>query len=60
MFWSGVKIGMIAIVVLLRPILLVPLVGCTVCTVVAVGAVQPGAVVLRIVTTSLLAPAASI
>ena len=60
MFGSGVKTGMVAIVVLLRPILLVPLMSCTLCTVVAVGTVQPGTVVLRTVTTSLLSSATSI
>ena len=59
MFGSGAKIGMIAIVALLRPILQVQLVGRTVCTVVAVGTFQPGSVVLRAVTTALLASAAS-
>ena len=54
MFGSGVKIGMIAIVVLLRQILLVSLVGRTVCAVVAVGSIRPGAVVHRIVDSSLL------
>lgn len=54
MFGSGVKTGMVAIVVLLRPILLVPLVGRTVCSVVAVGTIQPGTVGLRAVTILLL------
>ena len=60
MFWSGVKIGMVSIVVLLKPILLVPLVGRTVWTVVAIGAVRPGAVVLRAVTSTLLTTAPTV
>lgn len=55
MFGSGVKTGMVAIVALLRPILLVPLVGRSVWAVVAVGSIQPVSVVLRTVTTALLA-----
>ena len=60
MFWSGAKTGMAAIVALLRPTLLVQLVGRTVCTVVAVGAFRPGNVVLRAVTSTLLSAATSI
>lgn len=55
MFGSGVKTGMVAIVALLRPILLVPLVGRSVWAMVAVGSIQPVSVVLRTVTTALLA-----
>lgn len=55
MFGSGVKTGMTATVALLRPILLVPLVGRAVCTVVAVGTILPGSVDLRFVTATLLA-----
>lgn len=60
MFGSGAKIGMIAIVALLRPILQVQLVGRAVCTVVAVGTIQPGTVVLRTVATALLTAAATV
>ena len=60
MFGSGAKTGLIAIVALLRPILLVPLVGRTVCAVVAVGSFQPGTVVLRPVATALLSSATAI
>ena len=60
MFMSGAKIGMVAIVALLRPILLVQSVGRAVCSVAAVGAVRPGSVVLRTVTTALQTAATSI
>ena len=60
MFGSGAKIGMIAIVALLRPILQVQLVGRTVCAVVAVGSIQPGSVVLRAVKTALLTTATTV
>ena len=60
MFGSGVKTGMIAIVVLLRPTILVQLVGRTVCTVVAVVAFRPGNVVLRAVKTTLLTTATTV
>ncbi len=60
MFGSGAKTGMTAIVALLRPILQVQLVGRAVCSVVAVGTFQPGTVVLRTVTASLLTTATAI
>lgn len=59
MFGNGVKIGMVAIVVLLRPILLVQSVGRAVCTMAAVGLVRPGTVDLRTVASALQAPVAS-
>ena len=60
MFMRCAKTGLVAIVVLLRPTLLVQLVGRTVCTVVAVGAFRPGTVVLRAVKTTLLTTATTI
>ena len=60
MFGNGAKTGMVAIVALLRSILQVQLVGRTVWSVVAVGAILPGTVVLRTVTSSLLAAAPAI
>ena len=60
MFVSGVKTGLVAIVALLRPTLLVPLVGRTVWTVVPVGAILPGAVVLRTVAATLLTTATAV
>ena len=60
MFGNGAKTGMVAIVALLRLTLQVLLVGRAVCSVVAVGAIRPGAVVLRPVAATLLATAATI
>ena len=54
------KTGLVAIVVLLRPTLLVQLVGRTVCTVVAVVAFRPGNVVLRAVKTTILTTATTV
>ena len=60
MFGSGVKTGMVDIVALLRPTLLVPLVGRAVCTVAAVCAIQPVTVVVRAVSTALRTSATAI
>ena len=60
MFGSGVKTGMAVIVALLRRIQQVQLVGRSVWTVVAVGTIQPGTVVLRTVTAALLASATTV
>ena len=57
MLGSGVKIGMIAIVALLRRIQQVQLVGRAVCAVVAGGTILTGIVVHRTVTPSLLTAA---
>lgn len=54
------KTGLVAIVVLLRPTLLVQLVGRTVCTVVAVVAFRLGNVVLRAVKTTILTTATTV
>ena len=52
MYGNGVRIGMANTVVLLRPILLVLIVGLTTWAVVVAGAAMPGSVARHTVTTS--------